>query len=238
MARDFLMGIPPDQRRYQARGLLPHGRAADREWSGLLSHYDDLLKRLQPFHEQPIEQRSVSCRLASEQLLSGEIGPCYGSSGLMHYSASRRIKSRALIGLWLQHLALCTASKLPAQERSQLLTASTTGVCFAPIEADKAGGLLGQYVDIYQQGLRRPLPVYPETSFAWANASEPDRALQSAASAWDGGDYENAPPGEKQDVSIRLALGDNPAPPWENARFAELADQIYSPAIEHGVDLD
>jgi exodeoxyribonuclease V gamma subunit len=152
----------------------------------------------------------------------------------MHFSASKNVNSRALLSLWLNHLALCATRQLSCNEISQLIIPGSGGVRFEYLEAASAKTLLANYIRLFQQGLRYPLPVFPNTSYTWASQADPDVAMSKALGVWHGGNYRNAVRGEREDEFIRLALHNNTANPIADELFQQYAREIYCPAIEHG----
>lgn len=238
LAEQYLAGDVIEQGPYRARGLLPHGRAADSEWFSVLSEYRDLLLRLEPFREHAAEVRVVDCQLDSRRSLYGEVTRYYPGIGLMHFSASKKIKSRNLISLWLYHLALTASGQISSQERSQLFAPATRGWRYHSLTSTQAQALLGDYIDIYQQGLSYPLPVFPETSYSWASQDDPQAAIQKARSSFAGNDFQSAAGGENSDPIVRLALHNNAVEPWHDPLFQDLARRIYRPAIENGGEID
>jgi exodeoxyribonuclease V gamma subunit len=238
LAQQYLDGEPLELQQYLARGLLPHGTAAETGWFALLSEYRGLLQRLDAFREQQAELRVVECRLDDGHSLYGEVNHCYPGIGLMHFSASKSIKSRDLVSLWLSHLALAASDQLPAQEISQLFAPTTRGWRYEHLDAASARALLRGYVDLFQQSLDYPLPVFPETSFAWARHADPVTAMQKAQTVWNGTGFNTGPRAESTDTFIQLALHKNSTDPLSDAWFQQCARQIYGPAIDHGGDCD
>jgi len=238
LAQQTVAGDPIDRQQYAARGLLPHGRAAASEWYALLSEYRGLLERLDVFHDQQSETRSIECRFDDGLMLSGEVADCYPGIGLMHFSASKSVKSRALISLWLNHLALAATGRLSGEESSQLLIAGAAGRRFAWLDETTAKNLLNGYLKLFRQGLEFPLPVFPETSLAWASGDDAESAMRKALSAWNGASYSGGARAECEDEFIRLALNNNIADPLDDALFQQYARQIYRPPVEHGGELE
>lgn len=137
------------------------------------------------------------------------------------------------MSLWLDHLALCATGQLAPPECSQLLTPVTKGLRFETVDAPRAKKILANYVTLFRQGQAYPLPVFPDTSYTWASHADPDIAMSKALACWHGNQYRNAPPGERDDAFIRLALQQNPAKPLDDPLFKDCARQIYLPVIEH-----
>jgi len=238
LAQQYLAGEPVEREQYSARGLLPHGRAADSEWFSVLSEYRDLLDRLDTFRDVPAETRPVDFSLNGSCRLYGEIDHYYPALGLMHFSASKSIKSRSLISLWLNHLALCAAGLLAEQENSQLFAPSTRGWCFAWMDPTAACSLLGDYLELYRQGQHYPLPVFPETSYTFARHDDPSTAMVKALAVWNGTGFGAGTGGECADNFIQLALHNNTAEPLDDHFFQQCSRIIYGPAIEHGGEID
>ena len=138
------------------------------------------------------------------------------------------------MSLWLDHLALSATDQIARHESSQLLIPNTKGLRFEYLEAGMAKQILASYIVLFQQGLEYPLPVFPDTSYAYASQADPEAAMSKALACWNGGQYRNAPPGECEDEFIRLALQQNTTRPLEDSLFQDCARQIYLPAIQHG----
>jgi exodeoxyribonuclease V gamma subunit len=234
LADNQLNGRQNDAAKFSALGLLPHGRAAQVEWLAIQSEYRVLLEQLERFRGTQPVTRSVECRFDNVPLLYGEVNACYPDTGLMHFSASKSVKSRALMSLWLDHLALSATNQIARHECSQLLIPTTRGLRFEYLEAPRAKQILANYIALFQQGLEHPLPVFPDTSYAFASQADPETAMSKALACWNGGQYRNAPPGECEDEFIRLALYQNTTRPLEDPLFQDCARQIYLPAIKHG----
>ena len=100
-----------------------------------------------------------------------------------------------------------------------------------PIAAAAARTLLAGYVELFFEGLERPLPVFPNTSCAWAAQDDTVTARRDALAVWQGQDYRGAPAGEREDEFVRLALHGNSTDPIGDADFQELARRIFTPAL-------
>ncbi len=229
MAARFITANENDRSLFSARGLLPHGRAAESEWIKLENESRDLLDRLRPYQGQTGQSRFVECDLGDFSL-SGEISACYPEHGLMHFSASKNIKGRAVLGLWLEHLSLCATHQLAGTETSRLLIRGSKGIHFKSLDATTAAAMLTRYIQIYLQGQCLPLPVFPNSSYGWASCDDPDQAQHEAQKAWQ---RSFSFSGENQDRYIQLALHNGHAQPLQDPLFQQYANQIYGPAIDN-----
>ena len=142
------------------------------------------------------------------------------------------------MSLWLNHLALSATQQLGAGESSQLFAPSTRGLRFSHLDAATASSLLRDYVELYEQGVDAPLPIFPETSYAWARQTDTENAMRKALTAWNGSDFDGGIRGECVDDFIQLALHNNMAEPLADPRFQHYARQVYGPAIARGGEID
>ncbi len=234
LAEDIVSDQASDAALFAAQGLLPHGRAAQSEWLQVQQDYRPLLEGLQDYRGLQAAARPIDCELGNGVMLTGQVSACYPDTGLMHFSASKSVKSRALLTLWLHHLALCAADQLTESECSRLLTAQGKDIRYTKIAAADARTLLLDYFELFRLGLEFPLPVFPDTSYAWARETDPEQAMKKALLAWQGASYRDAPPGECEDELIRLALHNNSQSPLRDALFRDCANRIYRPAIDQG----
>ncbi len=232
MSHEWVAGSRLEADALRAEGLLPHGRVAERVFDALQDDLDELLDRLAPYRGRAVDVRAVDLELGDDCRLRGEIAGCVDGHGLLRYSPSKQLRGRALATLWLEHLALCAGGRLAADEVSQLLLAQGHSPCFAPLDAGEARRHLQAYAALMREGLTRPLPLFAETSFAWAQGKNPSDAHKRACAAWYTADFPGARPGECEDRYIRLAAPPGLADPLAEPRFRDLAAQIYGAAID------
>ena len=137
-----------------------------------------------------------------------------------------KTKSPDMLSLWVRHLA---ASAAGHAVRSVHIG---TDDSFPAPEAADARSLLEGLLRLYTQGMRAPLPLFPRTSLAFAEArftgrkpKERAEALQLALRQWEGG-YMVSP--ERDDPHLAFLFRDAD-PDWE--RFADVAEEIYAPLL-------
>ena len=233
IARRYKDGLETGFELLSAQGLLPHGEAARTSWAELIADSQSLNQQLHDYRELQPVSRYLEFALGNNTRLSGEIKACYSGLGLMHFSASRKIKSRAITGLWLEHLALCASQQLTDPEHSRLITRDSPPATFRLLEVEPAARLLKEYSKIFQQGLLRPLPVFPDSSFAWASQTDPERALKEACKTWLPSFIGQ---GECDDPYIRQVIPEKGTDVFEDEWFRQLAHQIYRPILENLVE--
>jgi exodeoxyribonuclease V gamma subunit len=137
-----------------------------------------------------------------------------------------KTKSSDMLRLWVRHLA-ASATGHAAQSMH-----IGTDECFSAPETPDARNLLEGLLRLYAQGMRAPIPLFPRTSLAFAEArfkgrkpKERPEALMQALRQWEGG-YMVSP--ERDDPHLAFLFRDA-APDWE--RFADVAEEIYGPLL-------
>jgi exodeoxyribonuclease V gamma subunit len=99
---------------------------------------------------------------------------------------------------------------------------------FDSIPADEAERHLADLLDLYREGLERPVPFFRKASWAYAEKEN----LSAARSCWAGG-YGAKGAAENRDVWHSLAWR-GAADPLEG-EFAEIAKRVFGPIIRHGI---
>jgi len=160
-----------------------------------------------------------------------------GSVGLLvcHYGG---LKAAHKIDGWIRHLLL-QMSLPPAERRPSCMIGMENDkiqcIHLRPL-GEEAEDILKRLIRYYLDGLRFPLPFFPETSLAFADALQNDKGLQTAMAkalgAWEGTDYS---PGEGQEEAVRLVYRDRP--PLDpsaagHAAFQEIASVVWPPFLQ------
>ncbi len=214
-----------------AGGLLPHGAVGRSRFLAVSGEIRSFVQR----HAEVLrgEPRS-SVDLALEAggfRLTGKLEGLR-SRGLVHYRYTT-LKGRDFLILWLMHLLLQVAREREGSAPESLLLGK--GEAWIYPAAEGARGILEKLLSLYREGLRRPLPFFPETSWAYAakrikgapRAQEGEEAsLEGARTAWEGSPYRRGEGGEE---SYRLVFGDGDPLDGE---FRKLALAVYGPLLE------
>ena len=109
-----------------------------------------------------------------------------------------------------------------------------------PLPVDSARSIISNLISLYQQGMRMPLPFFPESSYAFAlhqpqpsaieEAGDDERSeskgMIEARKKWISGKYHQ---GEGEDSAYQLCFREEP---FLNTEFERIAREIYVPFIE------
>ncbi|RMG11292.1 MAG: exodeoxyribonuclease V subunit gamma, partial [Planctomycetota bacterium] len=200
----------------------------------------------------PLPPRSVDLDLGAERLV-GHLGDLWpGGLVVTRYA---RAKASALLSFWLRHLVLCATSPSPPPPSILVARRGSAAEAWslAPLEAGVARTHLTSLVALYQEGQRRPLPLFPECALAYADAylaamakgdpspAAEERGWKKACAAWRGAPHRGLA-GEGQDPYVARLFGAEAsladacarvretAPP-DAPGFAELAIDLCAPLL-------
>lgn len=265
LLRERLGGRDPAQARLleRGRGALPPGPLGDRVLAVVTPDVEDLTRVATPLLGRAPEAYDVTVDLRDGTRLTGTVGGVRGDTLVrVEYS---RLAPKHRLDAWIRLLALTAG--VPATEwvavtlgrsasRAKAPCARSTA---GPIPSDVAVQLLRQYVALYREGLRSPLPVPGKTAATYAAARwagrRPLGARVLARQEWDdrSGQRNAAYPGEQSDAaqilvhggkasfddlleSERAGPGDyhNTWPADEEGdRFGVLARRFWDPLLKH-----
>jgi exodeoxyribonuclease V gamma subunit len=155
----------------------------------------------------------VECDLAGT-CLAGRLDSLYPAGRIVMRPA--RHKGRDLLSLYIHHLLLCLLEPAGVQPVSTHIATDATLV-LAPVPEPATH--LEQLLDLYREGLCRPLHFYPDVSHALAKAKTCAQGLTAARRKW----YSGFQDGVEAKPGYRLALrGREPL----DDEFVELAQLI------------
>ncbi len=226
LAEDIVGGNRSQLHMLRAEGRLPHGSAAEIALETLSDQQRLWLNQLAHYKQSDKQPQSLHCQLDNNVLLYGEVENYYAGIGLMHYTASK-FKGPQLLALWLDHLALCVNSTISEQQTSRLITSDKT-FQLSPVDEDSAKALLLDYGEIFQRGLESILPIFPLSSFAFANGDNVEKSWGQNSQFGAGGDSE--------DEYIKIALRGIEIQPLLEPTFADYASRIYARLIDQVTD--
>lgn len=213
--------------RFRAAGLIPAGTPG-------LFWFEDACGSLEQLAGRIVERRAgradepVNVDIAVGGFrLTGTIAGIYPGGLVLHRPRDSR---RNRLEAWITHLALGCA--LAEAGRSLPGSVLCTRQCDSIYDyPEDILGRLEELLDLYWQGLRRPLPFFPQTSWAYAEAEpkDPDRAEENALGAWEGTDNSR---GDLEDPYIRRCFSESDL--LENPEFRDIAGKVIGPVLEHG----
>jgi len=230
---------------YRAQGVLPEGdygaMAYGKQAADARKFADRLAQSTGAAIVKPLE---VDLTLGSVHLTGWlEVG----TQGLSLFRPTRcdRLNYNDTIQHWILHLLLNIITDDDSVQRSVYVCRN--GSVFYEALADAREYLIG-LTEWYLRGLAQPLPLFPRTSYEYAQqlwkeksrrAKEPSpaQAMKRAAKVWHENESWSGRQAEKRDPYLRLAFGDDD--PLQGHGFHEAAATILRPAIaERRVVLD
>jgi len=173
------------ERLIRARGWLPQGQVG----TVLVGEEE---RRIVPLAQALGKLIPESPRLLDVDL---DLGPVHfrgrigdlGPAGRVVYTEGAW-RAHGLLRTWLHHLILCAAAPPEVPHHTHLLSLERS-LEFGPVADARAH--LCTLAGLFRDGLRRPLPLFPRSAYAYARARQrqvPD-PWAPAIKAWEGSDY-------------------------------------------------
>ncbi|MDI6796445.1 MAG: exodeoxyribonuclease V subunit gamma [Desulfatibacillaceae bacterium] len=210
-------------------GRLPHGMPGLMAFDQQAGLAEAFAKKVGPFVSSGLASLAVEVAINSTEL-TGEIYPAGPDGPLVFRPATLKAKDR--LKAWIRHLAAC-ANQPAGEGFCTRLIFADHHIVYSPVDQKKAKELLNDLLFLYREGLSRPLPFFPASSFAYAEArlsrgKDRDKALEGAEIAF----YPQfkRPWGEGEDPYIKQCFGG--IEPLDD-RFADLAERVFEPCLEH-----
>lgn len=208
--------------RMRSRGVLPPTRHGERLFADCAAEAVQFARKVSDTVDGSAEVPSLDLELQIEGFrLSGRLGGIR-SDRMVRYRCAK-LKARDLVKCWVEHLLL-GAGQTAGYPQETLLIMADKAVSFCPVDDPRS--ILRSILDLYREGLTRPLPFFPESALACAanGAWDPERAR----SKWD--DSYNGLPGEGRDPYFRLCFGK--ADPFDDD-FMRVTRILLEPMLLH-----
>ena len=246
-----------------ARGSLPPGTLANPVIKSVAQRVQRIAAALAPQQTGPAASLDVNLELPDGRRLTGTVpGVCGHTIRIASYS---RVKPKDRLRAWVWLLALSAARPEQAYDsivvgRARSRTAELTTATIPPLAQDaptrkqRALEALTTLVDLYDRGMREPLPLACESSAAYAEAAYAgDDAHDAARYAWESGfnfDKEDRDPAhvavhngtlKLNDLLEQQPRHDEHGPGWpesEQTRFGRYARRLWDPLIERELITD
>ena len=205
-----------------ARGLLPPrnlGRVQHRQSAAQVAA---LMQALEPFrrHREAPPHR-VEVELGNVRLV-GAVEQFDESANDLLFWRIGSLRPKDRIGVWLRLLALVAGRQQPATANLLGSKARLERVELRGPEPEQARSLLGDWVEVWRESRRRPLPFFASTSWAWTEKRVWSAKVQN--------EWSKQPWFEGNDARHRLIFGDDPS----GDDFERLAERLLRPLREAG----
>lgn len=232
------------ERALLARGTVPVGAPGRFEIQEVAGPADGIAEVVATHRARQPADVPVDLTVGGRRL-TGLLPDVHGD--LVLRSQYSRIGPHHRLRLWVEHLALTLA--LPDRPVRSLLVGRPPRKRKVDVEqhwlhpptgegpgaGPAAEGHLAALIDLYEAGRRRPVPLFPRASEAYAQAihkgADPDRALEKATRVWEP-DYHRVH-GDRLDPHIRLAHGDRDlAEVARRSDFAAVSEEVWLPLLD------
>lgn len=220
----------------RASGRLPHGIPGLCTFKDLCRQVESFVKKTEPFlQERKLEPLDVDFPVG-EFRVTGRIHPIYPKNLVRYRSAS--IKGKDLLNLWILHLAMNHAGA-PGYPAKSILIGREKGKWegreFQPVGNGKE--VLQGLLELYWEGLRRPLHLFPESSLKYAEqvvgGKSRDYALNQARSLWLANGYDKGAESLEPHVQMCFQYVD----PFDTD-FERVSLAVFKPLLENLGDCD
>jgi len=248
----------------RARGGLPPGQLADPVLDDMVRPLEDLVHAGQC--ASPPASVDVRVTLADDLDLVGTVAGVRGD--VVHHVTYSKLSPATRLMAWVRLLVVSATWPERAFEarsigRSSQRQCTTSVATLGPLGADAASRRelavehLRVLVDLFDRGMREPLPLYCRTTAAWvaavADGKDADKTRAAAVRAWESSYDFDREDKEPEHVLVLGAaasfdemLGRAGAPrgdeaawdPTEMSRFALLARRLWAGMLDHEVVTD
>lgn len=217
----------------KAAGVLPHGTVGNCVYDHFSRGVERFVQQTQPYiQDKTLEPLNINL-IISDFNLVGRVDCIYPERLLC--SRYAKIKSKDRLRIWIYHLILNSVEAENYPKTSLLVGLNPDfrypqWAAWKFPEIEKSQEILNRLLEIYWQGLRKPVHFFPESSWEYAHGileknKTPDDALKSARNVWMGSDYNH---GECEDYYYQLCFS-NIDPIADE--FQYLAMEIFRPII-------
>ncbi len=228
----------------RARGSLPPGSLAEAEIEKVNTAVDGLLaaatEKEVPW-QQPRAAKTIRLGLPGGRLVIGTV-PDVASYTVLSLKYSK-LGARHRLGAWVRLLAMTACEpqhpwRAITVGRCRKSNSKKSSIAFlgplgdSPQERGQVAlRLLLDLVDLYDRGMREPLPLYCKTSAAWAEAVKNERDAEGDARYQWFTNYEI--PNEDRDPYHQLVLAGVVDYDDLDERFCPLAHELWDPLLAH-----
>jgi exodeoxyribonuclease V gamma subunit len=215
---------------YRAEGRLPHGRAGEILLNESGIDAGNFVKKLDEFTKGGKPDSYNVDMTINGFSLTGRLTNIY-ESGMLSFRYAA-MKAKDLLRAWIYHLALCS-------HRDRGLPLNTFLVCtdktvkFNPVE--KSGDNLAVLLDLYYQGLSKPLLFFPGLSEEYVkqshiNKKDRKEVMKAVRNRWLGSMYSR---GEFEDPYYNICFRSAGMNDIFNDSFIKNSESVFLPLLNH-----
>jgi len=223
----------------KARGSLPPGSLGQVWFHDAAREVDQFIERWGHALEVEFSPPLGHELSINGYVLRGEFDSISENLQLLYRCGKTRPKDR--ISAWIRHLFACASSNFDDLEtRFFAMDKTKKYLCFDPVDPECAGQRLAELILLYESGMRRPLPFFPSTSYAYQKeirqAENPNeeatrfRAVNKARQEWTALEYSHSGRKESESPENRLCFRTEP---MGDPEFIHLAGLILDPLLDH-----
>jgi len=210
---------------FRSRGLLPPATHGELLFRKILTEVEEFAAKVMDLKGGgAFSQLDFDLDIGGFRL-TGKLDHLLPTGQLLYRCARMRAQDR--LRSWLLHLARLAAGHGESHE-TRIVTLDRS-IRYRPVAG--ATERLEALLDLYREGLAEPIPFFPRTSLAWAEKADKPAADRRKAALGQWLDGFGGIEGEGSDPAIRRCFGYEP--PFDE-RFAQIADELLQPMIEHG----
>jgi exodeoxyribonuclease V gamma subunit len=212
----------------RAAGALPHGAPGKAVFERVVADGANFISILRSYLSKESPQKSAVTLDINGFTLSAEIDRIF-SMGQVQFRMAK-VRPKDLLTIFLNHLVL-NAGPFKASPIKSILICKEAVWQFGDTQAPLA--LLKTYLDLYWQGLRRPLRFFPQSSYAFAQQHLTKKmplanAMKAVHAKWNSGDYGK---GDSEDPYISHAFAEHEGLCGD---FQDLALAVFKPLLDTG----
>jgi len=214
----------------KASGQLPHGVVGDCIYDNLSSGVESFVEKTKSYISGVmLEALEVDLNISDFHLI-GRIGSIYPERLIQFRYA--RVKARDRLKLWIYHLLLNSIQVNDYPTNSMLVALDPVWAAWEFFTVKNSEEILAELLQIYWQGLVKPLHFFPESSWEYAQRvleknKSSEEALRSANNKWLGSEFSW---GECTDLYYQQCFGKTDPIDFS---FQDLAIKIFKPLLEN-----
>ena len=199
-----------------AGGLLPPGNMADIQHRESAGEVAGLQEALLPYQDHTATAE-VDVVIGGTRIV-GVVKRFQGEKSELVWWRIGAVRGKDRIEMWLRLLALTVARDYPLTAYLFGSKRGETSTLTGP-SPERARELLGDWVAVWREGQRKPLPFFAQTSWEWTAK----QSTSAVASAWTGTTWS-----EGNDAVHQMIFGNDPV----DDSFQDLASRLLGPLRE------